>query len=154
MDSVYLTILLLTVLLIVLNYIEKRKTREKFENSSSNSTNPETLLSTSAFFKDDGSHRGLLDTMNQLPSPYQHFGNRNQVYDFSVYGDQPFVQCAKCKQLSNCVQYPGTASDKFTNLCTQCNRGPQLGLIREIGYFPPEVQARAIGFTRLCSPSM
>jgi hypothetical protein len=181
MDKVYLTIIVLTIVLIVLNYIEKKKTRESFDNVAKDAgvveipknsgsvinpetpqgalrdlsvINPETLLSTSAFFRDDGSHRGNLDNLNQLPAPYQHYGNRNQMYDFSVYGDQPFVQCSKCKQMSNCVQYPGTASDKFTNICTQCNRPPHLGLIREIGYFPPEVQARAIGFTRMCTPSM
>jgi hypothetical protein len=201
MDHIYLTIIILSVLLIGLNMYEKyHKSRESFQNSTNNPNpltvvpnlavsrpnlgpvvpgvpadvsnkflvDPDAVLVDSPMFRnegyyinkkgdlevrDDGSHRGELDFYNQLPAPYQHYGNRNQIYDFSMYGDQPFVQCAKCKQNINCVQYPNTASDKYTNVCTECSKPAQMGLVREIGYYPPEIQARAIGFSRMCSPS-
>jgi hypothetical protein len=199
MDKISFTIIGLTVLLILLNFLEKYlEKRDKMEGFTANVfekipkikdpedkflLNPETVLSSSPMFKqeqnivsingdvvgktdgqlfsidgnivsvDDGSHRGELDFFNQLPSPYQHFGNRNQIYDFSMYGDQPFVQCAKCKQKSNCVAYPNTTSDKHENICTECKKPATIQLVREIGYYPPEIQARAIGYPRLCVPS-
>jgi hypothetical protein len=169
MDIIYWSILLLTLILIVLNFIESKISRENFKNSRISHKSPKksihepfsdpnseytTLAADSPLLRDDGTHRGLMDYMNQLPAPVQHYGNRNQMYDFSMYGDQPFVQCSNCKQYSNCVQYPDRPNDKFDSICTSCKNNAQINLIREMGSYPPEVQARAIGFPRICAPSM
>ncbi len=139
MDQIYFWIIILFIIILFLDYCEKKVKKENFTNHQdgqiSNSTSPpyyeENRLSV---FKPTY-------TTNAI-----NFNNKNINFkNFGTSGETPpFLKCPSCNLQFQCTDYPHDVDEKNQSVCHNC--------FEKISYndlnFP--VYAKSVGKPRVC----
>lgn len=128
MDQVYFWIIILFLVILFLDFCEKRYQKENFSNMN--------------YFEENklkNSHP--ISTVNAI-----NFNNKNLNFkNFSTDSiNPPYLKCSNCKLDYNCVDYPFEVDHKNENVCHKCF----LNKSCEINNIP--VYAKSVGRTRTC----
>jgi len=139
MDQIYFWIIILFIIILFLDYCEKKVKKEDFTNQQgdqiSNSTSP------SYYEENRLSVFNPVYTTNAI-----NFNNKNINFkNFGTSGETPpFLNCPSCNLQFQCTDYPHDVDEKNQSVCHNC--------FEKISYndlnFP--VYAKSVGRPRVC----
>lgn len=132
MDQIYFWIIILFLVILYLDYCEKKYKKEGF-------TNKEQMTN---YYEENKLH--VSNPVNTSSSI--NFNNKNLNFkNFSTdSANPPYLKCSLCKLDFNCVDYPYQVDNLNENVCHKCTNNVSSTKMN----FP--VYAKSVGRPRIC----
>ena len=141
MDQIYFWIIILFIVILFLDYCEKKNKKEKFTNYTNQPINRNV---DSPYFEENKLKVSNPVYTNNAINLYQK--KNINFKNFSTDSvNPPYLKCSLCKLDFNCVDFPYNVDDKYSSVCHKCSLN-KLNLNNM--NFP--VYAKSAGRTRIC----